>query len=426
MASSSAMSTASSSPISGVDFRGDPALQAVIIPSVHLTGRIIGQGAYGVVVEADTPGATCAVKKLHDVFQTEEVGWVDGRVVEESRTKFIRECQLMSSLRHPHIVQFLGVCFLPGSNTPALVMEKLLTNLHTLLLTDKKTECLPYIPLGLKYSILHDVARGLSFLHNHSPPIIHRDLTARNVLLNSAMVAKIADLGVARLMPTVRAAMTKGPGNSVYMPPEAHGDAYDVSMDVFSFGVLALFTLTQTFPDPLPATYSDAEGKVVGRTEMERRSVYIDQLHSQLHSDQSVICMAEKCLANLPAQRPKIEDVVKLLATSNTVCPNEHIAMDRLELLQVIEKKEREIEETTRQKEREKKESVRRRENEIVEEMMRELGMEEDETLTGESVKTNKDREPKQDSSFPLPTDGGRYSLYEVIQPLNHILCIII
>ena len=366
------------------------------------------------------------VKKLHDVFQTEEVGWVDGRVVEESRTMFIRECQLMSSLRHPHIVQFLGICFLPGSNTPALVMERLLTNLHTLLLTDKKAECLPYIPVGLKYSILHDVARGLCFLHNHSPPIIHRDLTARNVLLNSAMVAKIADLGVARLMPTVRAAMTKGPGNSVYMPPEAHGDAYDVSMDVFSFGVLALFTLTQTFPDPLPATYSDAEGKVVGRTEMERRSVYIDQLHSQLHSDQSVICMAEKCLANLPAQRPKIEDVVKLLATSNTVCPNEHIAMDRLELLQVIEKKEREIEEMTRQKEREKNKSVKRRENEVVEEMMRELGMEEDETLTGESVKTNKDREPKQDGSFPLPTDGGRYSLYEVIQLLNHIICIII
>ena len=59
---------------------------------------------------------------------------------------------------------------------------------------------------------------------------------------------------------------------------------------------------------------------------------------------------------------------------------------------------------------------MRRRENEIVEEMMRELGMEEDKTLTGESVKTNKVREPKQDGSFPLPTDCGRYSLYEVIQ----------
>ena len=73
-------------------------------------------------------------------------------------------------------------------------------------------ECLPLchegllentrdIPLAVKRSILCDVARGLTYLHSKTPhPIIHRDLTARNVLLNSAMVAKIADLGVARIL----------------------------------------------------------------------------------------------------------------------------------------------------------------------------------------------------------------------------------
>ena len=105
----------------------------------------------------------------------------------------------MSTLRHPHIVQFLGVCFLPGSR---MVMEKLATSLHDNILDPEPPP--PTKPVSLKCSVLHDVARGLSFLHSHSPPIIHRDLLARNVLLNEGMVAKIADLGMARIVPNLR------------------------------------------------------------------------------------------------------------------------------------------------------------------------------------------------------------------------------
>ena len=137
--------------------------------------------------------------------------------------------QLMSTLRHPNIVQFFGLCFLPGSQLPALDMERLLTSLHDLM--DPQTDVppplsdapKPFFPLSLKCSIMHDVASGLTYIHGKSPPIIHQDLSARNVLLNSGMVANIADLGVARIVPRMRAAaiMTKGPGAGVYMPPEA-------------------------------------------------------------------------------------------------------------------------------------------------------------------------------------------------------------
>ncbi|CAI8020822.1 Serine/threonine-protein kinase TNNI3K [Geodia barretti] len=131
-------------------------------------------------------------------------------------------------------------------------MEKLATSLHDILDPEPPPPTKPFVPVSLKRSVLHDVARGLSFLHSHSPPIIHRDLSARNVLLNEGMVAKIADLGMARIVPSLRAStMTKAPGASIYMPPEALEDEsrYDVTIDIFSLGVLAIFTLPKCFPD---------------------------------------------------------------------------------------------------------------------------------------------------------------------------------
>ena len=71
-------------------------------------------------------------------------------------------------------------------------MEKLDGSLDDLI------ETVPNISLILKTSILEDVARGLLYLHKHDPPIVHRDLTAKNVLLTSSLVAKVTDFGNSR------------------------------------------------------------------------------------------------------------------------------------------------------------------------------------------------------------------------------------
>ena len=173
--------------------RDHPDLRPFLLSSARATGRTIGSGSYGSVEEV-------AAKKIHDFFQ--DPRQMPRQGIEKAADEFVRECQLMSTLRHPHIVQFLGVCFLPGSRMPALVMEKLATSLHDILDPEPPPTTKPFVPVSLKRSILHDVARGLSFLHSDSPPIIHRDLSARNVLLNEGMVAKIADLGVARILPS--------------------------------------------------------------------------------------------------------------------------------------------------------------------------------------------------------------------------------
>ena len=155
--------------------------------------------------------------------------------------------QVMAEMRHPHVVQFLGLCYLEGSALPVLVMEKLDSSLDHLL----ETETSPSLPLPLKLSLLTDVARGLVYLHTRNPPVVHRDLSARNVLLTSAMVAKISDLGNARIVNLLPGQLAKTltctPGTQVYMPPESfdEGSRYGPRLDIFSFGHLALYTLTQ-------------------------------------------------------------------------------------------------------------------------------------------------------------------------------------
>ena len=409
-----------------------PALQQFLIPSVRPTGKILGDGSYGQVLEAKIPGAFCAVKKMHDVFEREVRGWVDRGMVEENRQKFVRECELTSRLRHPHIVQFFGVCILPGSSTPALVTELLLTDMHTMFLPVTERACKPNIPLGLKLSILYDVAQGLLYLHSQSPPIIHRDLTARNVLLNAAMTAKIADLGVARLMPASRMALlTKGPGNALYMPPEAQGGTYDKSIDVFSFAVLSLLAFTQTLPNPLPVKRIE-NGKSFSRTEVQRRSQFLEQTRHELGDQGTLVDAIEQCLNDDPKQRPEIQRMLALLKRDSM---DTHVQMNKLELLQVlereqehaeqreresqqmigelvlaIEQKEKECEEVIEQKDmekqeamlqlqREKEEAVQQKEGQIVDELMSILG--ENKTATDNS--TGNDEANKSETEIPTP-----------------------
>ena len=176
----------------------------------------------------------CAGKMLYEALID-----VGNEGVSEIVRKYLQECLLMSSLRHPNITQFLGICFLPRTRLPLLVMERLDRSLDDLL------EHSPDLPLSLKCSVLEDVASGLLYLHMLKPPIVHRDLTARNVLLTASLVAKITDLGNSRIINSkMTRGLTKIPGTPVYMPPEAHG-SYGPPLDVFSYGHLALYTMIQ-------------------------------------------------------------------------------------------------------------------------------------------------------------------------------------
>ena len=339
-----------------------PELRPFVLSNVHFTGTRIGSGAYGRVDEVAVP-VGAAAKTIYAFLQDIDGSEPDDEVP-KAVTEFVRECLLMSTLRHPHIVQFLGVCFLQGSRLPALVMERLLTSLHDLIAPEIRPppgapSPLSFFLMGLKCSVLHNVASGLAYLHERSPPVIHRDLSARNVLLNSGLVGKIADLGMARIVPRMRAAatMTKGPGASVYMPPEAvapsasnrEKSTYDASIDVFSLGVVALFTIGETFPcDPLAPTYTDEySGLLVARTELERRSRYMANVNAQLRAcgqlrgDHPLITLIQQCLHNGPHKRPNIREVLSLLEEARAGFRDEESEMNKRNLVQALQNQPR-------------------------------------------------------------------------------------
>ena len=341
--------------------RDYPELRPFVLSNVRLTGTRIGAGAYASVEEVAIP-VDAAAKKIHEVFldRTE----IPDDEIEKAVTDFVKECQLMSTLRHPHIVQFFGVCFLQGSRLPALVMERLLTSLHDLLAPE--TQPPPgdprpssFFTMGLKCSVLHNVASGLAYLHERTPPVIHRDLSARNVLLNSGLVGKIADLGVARIVPRMRAAatMTTAPGAGIYMPPEATAASasntlmskYDASIDVFSLGVVTIFTIGETFPcDLLAPTYLDeASGLLVARTELQRRSEYMADVNAQLracgqlHGDHPLIRLIQQCLHNGPHKRPNIRKVLCLLEDARAGIRDEESERNKHELVRALQNQPR-------------------------------------------------------------------------------------
>ena len=247
----------------------------------------------------------------------------------------------------------MGVHFSQHSQLPMLVMEYLPLSLTQCLETHQD------LPLQIKYSILLDVAKGLNYLHCKRPPIVHRDLTANNILLTSNFIAKISDLGVSRMADTFKQRqLTTAPGNWNVMPPEALKDNpnYDHKLDVFSYGCLILHVFTHQWPAPtaqyVPSSnfFQRIQRSYYRVTEWTRRSKYT----AAISSDNPFLPFAKSCLDNDPKKRPTMSDAIICAEHAVSSLPP---IKNTLEMMKNIDLLTERVNQLERQVEQEKKQA---------------------------------------------------------------------
>ncbi|BAT77999.1 hypothetical protein VIGAN_02062000 [Vigna angularis var. angularis] len=193
----------------------------------------IGEGGYGPVYKGHLDHTPVAIKILRpDAAQ--------------GMKQFNQEIEVLSCIRHPHMVLLLGACPEHG----CLVYEYLDNgSLEDRLF--RKNNSKP-IPWNKRFEISAEIATALLFLHQNKPePIVHRDLKPSNILVDRNYVSKISDVGLARLVPpsvansVTQSYMTSAAGTFCYIDPEyQQSGILTTKSDIYSLGIMLLQIIT--------------------------------------------------------------------------------------------------------------------------------------------------------------------------------------
>ncbi|KAJ3698910.1 hypothetical protein LUZ61_002615 [Rhynchospora tenuis] len=267
----------------------------------------LGEGGFGIVYKGILPdGREIAVKRLSEL---------SGQGLGELKNELL----LVAKLQHRNLVMLLGVCL---EDQEKLLVYEYVPNksLDQILFDTEKRHLLDW---GRRYKIIYGVARGLLYLHEESQlRIIHRDLTASNVLLDAEMNPKISDFGLARLFgrDQTQEITSRIAGTFGYMSPEyaTHGQ-FSIKSDVFSYGVLILEIITGK-KNSSPLENEEIEHLLslvwdhwTTGTIAEVADPFLEQNYPM---DEMLKCImiGLLCVQDNPAHRPTMSNVVVMLS----------------------------------------------------------------------------------------------------------------
>ncbi|KAG1710268.1 hypothetical protein DVH05_017272 [Phytophthora capsici] len=280
----------------------DEVIVAVRIPrSKVVVHELISRDGYAEVFKGTFNGQLVTVKSLLPQTRNNIECVVD----------FCSEAKMMTTMDHPRIAQLIGVAW--DSRTDVCVVSEYLDGGDLRGLLDSFAQL--NHPIGFDYDkvkIALHIAHALTYLHSLEPPVLHRNLKSKNVLLTYELDAKVTDFGISREQ--MDSTMTAGVGSALWMAPEViMGHRYDEKADVFSFGVV----LSELDVHSLPYSHLESQSRhqIPESLILQRMIAGNIQVEFSQRGSGSTQELGKACVAVDPTQRPTAAEVLYKLHT---------------------------------------------------------------------------------------------------------------
>ncbi|KAF8030283.1 hypothetical protein BT93_E2663 [Corymbia citriodora subsp. variegata] len=264
----------------------------------------IGEGGSGRVYRALIPtGHVLAIKKIRSP---------EGDEIEQITASFINEIRLLTAIRHRNIVKFYGFC---SSGPHKFLVYDLIERGSLASILNNGSEA-AQLDWRRRVEIVRNIAHALCYMHNDcKPPVIHRDISSQNILLNMEYKAFLSDFGISRILKSDSSNWTAVAGTCGYVAPElAYTMRLTEKCDIYSFGILALEVIIGKHPAEL--------GLSLNSLQSEQRMELEDLLDSRLPPPVDRITMnevkaiakqARLCIDVDPNRRPTMTEVSQAL-----------------------------------------------------------------------------------------------------------------
>ncbi|PIN21533.1 Serine/threonine protein kinase [Handroanthus impetiginosus] len=267
----------------------------------------IGTGGYGSVYRVELPsGRVVALKKLHKR---------EGENPTYDKC-FKNEAKILSQIRHQSIVKLFGYCL--HKRCMFLIYDYMERgSLFCVLRYEHEALELDWIK---RVNVVKSIAHALSYMHHDCiPPILHRDVSTNNILLDSKLEARLSDFGIARVLDPDSSNLTQIAGTRGYIAPElAYTMIVNEKCDVYSFGVIALETISGSHPGEFISSIirrSTAEN-IIFQDFLDKRLPPLVDLRVAMDIVR-VVSIALACLNPNPKSRPSMKEVSQEFLVNN-------------------------------------------------------------------------------------------------------------